>query len=103
MTAVTIRTDDLRGVAGFLQPDDRVNVVLTRTRGDSGDKAAFADVLLRSVRVLAVDEVPEGKGQAKAGRAVTIEVTKEDAARVVLGMEIGTLAFALLGSSGGGQ
>jgi pilus assembly protein CpaB len=96
MMAVTIRTNDSLGIAGFLLPGDRVNVLLTRTRRASvGDKAAHVEVLLRNVRVLAVNQMADGKGQAKA-RAVTIEVTAEDAAKVALGMEIGTLGFALL-------
>jgi Flp pilus assembly protein CpaB len=101
MKAVTIRTNDSLGIAGFLQPGDRVDVLLKRTRGASaGDKVAYVEVLLRNVRVLAVDQIADGKGQAKADGAVTIEVTAEDAAKVALGMEIGTLALALLSMKG---
>jgi Flp pilus assembly protein CpaB len=46
----------------------------------------------------AVGQVAEARGQADAGKAVTIEVSKEDAARVDLGMAIGTLTFVLPGS-----
>ena len=55
MKAVTIRVNDVEGVAGFVLPGDRVDVVLTRQQ----DKlVAAADVVLQNVRVLAVDRLP---------------------------------------------
>ena len=53
MKAVTIRVNDVEGVAGFVLPGDRVDVVLTR----AGEKNnAVNDVVLQNVRVLAVDQ-----------------------------------------------
>ena len=101
MKAVTIRTNDSLGIAGFLEPGNRVDVLLTRTRrASAGENAAYVEVLLQNVRVLAVDQIADGKGQTEADRAVTIEVTHEDAAKVALAKEIGTLALALLSMKG---
>src|SRR6516164_7113020 len=55
--AVTVRVDDVRGVAGFILPGDRVDVVLIRTLGGSGGPENVSDVLLQHVKVLAVDQL----------------------------------------------
>ena len=48
--AVTVRVDDVRGVAGFVLPGDRVDVVLIRTvRGTSGSTENISDVLLQHI------------------------------------------------------
>jgi pilus assembly protein CpaB len=102
MKAVTIRVDDVLGVAGFVQPGDRVDVILTRNEraatasGKPAAGLAYSDVLLQSVRVLAIDQIAERAGQPKPAKAVTIEVTAEGAGKVTLGMEVGRLSLALL-------
>ena len=99
--AVTIRVDDVLGVAGFVQPDDRVDVLLTRNdrpaspSASHSPEAAFSDLLLQNVRVLAIDQIADRGGQAKPAKAVTIEVTTEDAQKVALGASIGQLSLAL--------
>jgi pilus assembly protein CpaB len=99
--AVTIRVDDVLGVAGFVQPDDRVDVLLTRNdrpaspSASHASYAAFSDLLLQNVRVLAIDQIADRGGQAKPAKAVTIEVTTEDAQKVALGASVGQLSLAL--------
>jgi pilus assembly protein CpaB len=56
MKAVTIRVNDVEGVAGFVLPGDRVDVVLTRQKDKN---VAAADVVLQNVRVLAVDQLAD--------------------------------------------
>jgi pilus assembly protein CpaB len=103
MMAVTVRVDEVLGVAGFVQPGNRVDVILTRNEraatasGKPATSVAYSDVLLQNVRVLAIDQQAiERAGQPKPAKAVTIEVTPEGAAKVSLGMEIGRLSLALL-------
>ena len=101
MKAITIRVDDVLGVAGFVQPDDRVDVLLTRNDRPTspsphqGSGAAFSDLLLQNARVLAIDQIADRSGQAKPAKAVTIEVTTEDAQKVALGASVGQLSLAL--------
>ncbi|NJO32185.1 MAG: hypothetical protein HC869_02750, partial [Rhodospirillales bacterium] len=52
-------------------------------------------LLLQNVRVLAIDQIADRSGQAKPAKAVTIEVTTEDAQKVALGASIGQLSLAL--------
>ena len=98
--AVTIRVDDVLGVAGFVQPDDRVDVLLTRneqtvTGGRAVSTSPYTDLLLQNVRVLAVDQFADRNNQAKPARAVTLEVDTADAQKLVLGASIGQLSLAL--------
>jgi pilus assembly protein CpaB len=93
MKAVTIRVNDVNGIAGFVLPGDRVDVMLTR----KDNKSAFTEVLLQGVRVLGVDQIADERTDKKAvvAKSVTLEVKIEDAQRVVLASTIGNLALAL--------
>ncbi len=99
MNAVTIRVNDVAGVAGFVQPDDRVDVFLTMGGRGSDDPAHTGKpsvvVLLQNVRVLATDQATQRKTQASPPKAVTLEVNTEDAQKLVLAGTIGQLSLAL--------
>ncbi|MEM8973078.1 MAG: Flp pilus assembly protein CpaB [Pseudomonadota bacterium] len=99
-SAVTIRVDDVQGVAGFIQPDDFVDVLLTRKLlSASADRNAtaevFTDVLLQSVKVLAVDQRFVRSSSAKPARAVTLEVNQVQAQKLVLASSVGKLSLTL--------
>ncbi len=97
MRAVTVRVDDVRGVAGFVMPGDRVDVVVTRGEaGGSSGTQAFADVLLQNVRVLAVDQAT-GDRQDKpvVARAVTLELAVQQAQKIILAQGVGRLSLVL--------
>ena len=97
MKAVSIRVNDVLGVAGFVRPSDRVDVLLTRlVRGQAGNDQTFVDVLLQGVKVLAVDQTAdERKDEPSVVKTVTFEVTTDEAQRLTLGATIGTLSLAL--------
>jgi pilus assembly protein CpaB len=93
--AITVRVDDVRGVAGFIMPNDHVDVVLIRTEG-STQRAAFSDLLLQNVKVIAVDQVAtEQKEKPSIAKAITLEATPAEAQKVALATEIGTLSLIL--------
>ena len=97
MTAVTIRVDDVMGVAGLVQPEDHVNVLLTQNQGAAATSpgAAYSATLLQNIRVLAVDQKIERARQAKPARAVTLEVDAEQAQKLMLAASVGQLSLAL--------
>ncbi|WP_347404258.1 Flp pilus assembly protein CpaB [Mesorhizobium sp. WSM4898] len=97
MKAVSIRVNDVLGVAGFVFPGDRVDVLLTRTvRSSDGPDKSFVDVLLQSVKVLAVDQVAdESKDSPTVVKAVTVEVSTKDAQKLTLAAGAGQLSLAL--------
>jgi pilus assembly protein CpaB len=92
MRAVTIRVNDVDGVAGFVLPGDRVDVALTR----QADKVNTNDVVLQGVKVLAIDQVADDRtDKPTVARAVTLEVHTGDAQRIALASTIGTLSLML--------
>ncbi|MDG4895304.1 Flp pilus assembly protein CpaB [Mesorhizobium sp. WSM4976] len=97
MKAVSIRVNDVLGVAGFVFPGDRVDVLLTRTaHSDAGPDKSYVDVLLQSVKVLAVDQVAdESKDSPTVVKAVTVEVSTKDAQKLTLAANAGQLSLAL--------
>lgn len=102
MRASTIRVNDVFGVAGFVLPGDFVDILVTREDGprDAAQQNKRTDVLLRSVRVLAVDQLAnENKNDPVVAKAATIEVTPEQAQKLALAAEVGTLSLALRGTA----
>lgn len=99
MKAVTIRVNDVAGVAGFVQPEDRVDVFLTYGPKNANETtprgASSVVVLLQNIRILAVDQVTQRKDQASPPKAVTVEVNIEDAQKLVLAGTVGELSLAL--------
>ncbi len=97
--AVTVRVDDVKGVAGFIRPNDRVDVVLIRTEGNG---RSYSDLILQGVKVLAVDQVTgERAEQPTVAKVVTLEVSSEEAQKVVLATNIGKLSLILRQSGAG--
>ena len=72
MTAVTVRVNDVEGVAGFILPGDHVDVMLTR----QGEKnTAATDVVIENAQVLAIDQLADEKAdKPSVVKAVTLEV-----------------------------
>lgn len=98
--AVTIRVDDVNGVGGFVQPDDRVDIMLTRRayKGKAGEVQAnevYTDVLLQNIRVLAVGRKLDRSTKVKQARTITLEVDRVRAQKLVLAASVGTLSLAL--------
>ncbi|WP_136617274.1 MULTISPECIES: Flp pilus assembly protein CpaB [Mesorhizobium] len=96
MKAVSIRVNDVLGVAGFVFPGDRVDVLLTRTERGDGDDKSFVDVLLQSMKVLAVDQVADvSKDSPTVVKSVTLEASTKDAQKLTLAAGAGQLSLAL--------
>ena len=97
--AVTVRVDDIRGVAGFILPGDRVDVMLLRAETRQGETENSADVLLEYVKVLAIDQLlNERQDQptvATVAKAVTLQVSPEQAQKLLLAGNVGKLSLVL--------
>ena len=100
MRAVTIRVNDVEGVAGFVLPGDRVDIALTR-QNDKGEKGndkngATTDVVLQNVKVLAIDQTADERADKPSiARAVTLEVNTSAAQKLALASTIGSLSLML--------
>jgi pilus assembly protein CpaB len=99
MRAVTIRVNDVNGVAGFVLPGDKVDVLLTRD--ESGNRSTrggnpITDILLHNVKVLGIDQkANDDEDKPKVARAVTLEVEPYDAQKLALASTVGSLSLAL--------
>jgi pilus assembly protein CpaB len=93
--AVTVRVDDVRGVAGFVLPGDFVDVVLIG-EDPGAQREGYSDILLHHVKVLAIDQLAaERPEQPTVPKAVTLEVTTEQAQKILLASNIGKLSLIL--------
>ena len=104
--AVTVKVSQEQGVAGFVFPGDRVDVVLAQTisveEGSSfPDKQIFtAETIVRNVRILATDqrydaEDETGKTPVRTFGSVTLEATPEIAEKIAVAQDMGKLSLAL--------
>jgi pilus assembly protein CpaB len=93
MRAVTIRVNDVAGVAGFVHPGDHVDVLLTY---QYNKRQPQTSILLQNRRVLGIDQdADEQDDKPKVARAVTLEVTPRQAQQLALAAQVGTLSLAL--------
>jgi pilus assembly protein CpaB len=92
MKAVTIRVNDVEGVAGFVLPGDHVDVVMSRS--DQG--ASTADVVIQNARVLAIDQLADERAdKPSVAKAVTLEVDIASGQKLALASTVGTLSLML--------
>jgi pilus assembly protein CpaB len=101
MRAISTDISPETAAGGFILPNDRVDVILSK-REKSPDRAAQAEIInseiiLSNVRVLAIDQAPKEKdGQnAVVGKTVTLELKPEQAETLARARQSGTLALAL--------
>ena len=94
MRAVTVRVDDVVGVAGFLLPGNRVDVLAAQSRRGAGQTRV--ETILRHVRVLAVDQTASTeRNDPIIVRAVTLELTAKQSERLFKAREEGRIQLAL--------
>jgi pilus assembly protein CpaB len=93
MRALTVRVNDVIGVAGFLLPGNRVDVLSSRK---TTDRRAVTETILRNIKVLAVDQTASTeKNEPVIVRAVTLEMTPEQAEVVVKARTEGEIQLTL--------
>ncbi|ALH80170.1 Flp pilus assembly protein CpaB [Sphingopyxis sp. J-6] len=106
MRAVTVKVSQEQGVAGFVFPGDRVDVVLAQEieikEGSSYPDSQLytAETIVRNVRVLATDqrynaEDETGKTPVNTFGSVTLEATPEIAEKIAVAQNMGKLSLAL--------
>jgi pilus assembly protein CpaB len=90
------------GVAGFIFPGDRVDMVLTQTVSGGGEGAALkvSETIVRNLRVLATDQRidskdAEGKTEVKTFATVTFEATPKISEKIAVAQSLGTLSLSL--------
>lgn len=99
--AITVRVNDVIGVAGFALPGNYVDIIVsTQKEAAPSDKAgreqSISKIVLERILVLAVaQEVGRDETKPRVVNAVTLEVTPEQAENLDLARSVGTLSLAL--------
>jgi pilus assembly protein CpaB len=101
MRAISTEISPETGAGGFILPNDRVDVILSK-REKNPDRSGSSDIviseiILANVRVLAIDQAPKEKdGQnTVVGKTVTLELKPEQSETLARARQTGTLALAL--------
>jgi len=94
MRAVSVRVSDVAGVGGFVLPGDRVDVMVTRQLGSGPAATSVVQVLAENIRVLGVDQSSEAE-EPVVVKAVTLEVTPDQAQSLSLAQTVGAVTLAL--------
>jgi pilus assembly protein CpaB len=101
LRAVSTEISPETGAGGFILPNDRVDVILTK-RDKNPDRSGQTDIvdaeiILSNIRVLAIDQAPKEKdGQnAVVGKTVTLELKPEQTETLARAHQTGTLSLAL--------
>jgi len=102
MRAVTVGVSATSGVAGFVFPGDRVDLVLTQevTGGGDGPPLRASETIVRNIRVLAVDQSLNARDEAgnqvaHTSATVTFEATPKIAEKIAVAQTIGQLSLSL--------
>ena len=95
MRAISIHIDPVSGVSGFILPGDHVDILLTRNLG-TGAQSMVTDVIQQNVEVLGINQLADqNSDKPVVGQTATVEVTPEQAAKLVLAQQAGTLSLSL--------
>ncbi|MDE1155956.1 MAG: Flp pilus assembly protein CpaB [Acidobacteriaceae bacterium] len=96
MRAISLRSDEVVGVAGYLLPGSHVDVLVT-LRPSSAAAEATTSIVLQNVQVLTAGQKmqPDPEGKATHVDVVTLLVTPQDAERAVLASSQGSVHFIL--------
>lgn len=101
MRAITVPVSPTSGVAGFIFPGDRVDMVLTQeVAGGDGPPLKASETIIRNIRVLATDQRmsaqgQDGKPEVKNFSNVTLEATPKIAEKIAVAQQIGQLSLSL--------
>jgi pilus assembly protein CpaB len=98
MRAMSVKVDEVIGVAGFVVPGTHVDLVVT-LRGGSGDDKPMSRTVVSNVLVLTsgtrFDQEQAKSGQAQPTTVVTLAVVPTDAERIALAASEGRISLAL--------
>lgn len=101
MRAISTEISVETGAGGFILPNDRVDVILSRRDREaeraSGVEAHVSETILSDVRVLAIDQTVEEKNGQRVvvGKTATLELTQRQSELLALSRQLGTLTLAL--------
>ena len=94
--AITVRVNDVVGVAGFALPGNFVDIIVNTQAVGAAQESAISKIVLERILVLAVaQEVGRDETKPRVVNAVTLEVTPTQAENLDLARSVGTLSLVL--------
>jgi pilus assembly protein CpaB len=98
--AISTEISPETGAGGFILPNDRVDVILSKREKNRDDKLpdiVSAEIILTNIRVLAIDQAPKEKDGTSTiiGRTATLELKPEQAETLARSRQSGTISLAL--------
>ena len=104
--AMTVKVDDVVGISGFIMPGTLVDVVVVIDPGDKSTQDPISKIVLQNIKVLAngqnIDK-PENQRDANSVKAVTLQVTPEQAEKLALASSEGKLQLVMRNSTDQGD
>jgi pilus assembly protein CpaB len=97
MRGVAIRSNEIIGVAGFLYPGSKVDLLMTFTPPGSGNNSPITQTVLQNVEVLTAGQTiePDPQGKPQAVNVVTLLLSPEDSQKLQLASGQGNIQFVL--------
>lgn len=97
MRAVATEVSPESGAAGFILPNDKVDVLISMAEKKNGNEVYKIQTVLKNVRVLAIDQTVEEKNGQKTvlGKTATLELTPWGAETLTLARRLGTVSLSL--------
>ncbi|MGI9387742.1 MAG: Flp pilus assembly protein CpaB [Methyloligellaceae bacterium] len=97
MRAISTPIREETAAGGFILPTDRVDVIVTRRLKTALREEHVSDTVLRNVRVLAIGQNIEQKGDKKVanGKTATLELTPRQTELLTLAQSMGDISLAL--------
>ena len=100
MRAVAVVTNEVNNVSGFLFPNNHVDVLVT-LRPEAGQASPITTTVLQNIQVLSTGErlQPDPSGKPQNVKVVTVLLTPDDAEKLLLASNQGTVQFVLRNAS----
>jgi pilus assembly protein CpaB len=97
LRAISVPVDATTGIAGFVFPGDRVDLLLTHEIEFAGNlKRLATETILSDIRVLAVDQrTDDTEGEPELAKTATLEVDTKQAETIAVALRMGRLSLAL--------
>ncbi len=109
MRAISTEISPETGAGGFILPNDRVDVILSRrdreAEKSSGAESHISETILSNIRMLAIDQTLGEKDGQKVviGKTATLELSPRQAETLALSRQLGTLSLALRSLADAGE
>ena len=97
LRAMTVRVDEINSISGFLQPEDRVDLLLSHGSGDKQEIFPLIEQLnvIATGKQTMVEKSGNGNGESRSFSTITVQVSPDEAQRITLAQAVGKITAVL--------